>query len=143
MGWIHRQMLTRAPHGGACTTRLIIVTGSQRSTRETTARVVVVVVVVVVVGILIVGYKPDIHEGKGILSHERGKVKTQRCYYARGGECCAWTWSLKATGMKGKGGSVVCVRGRRGIREGSEEWRGAGWSAHHHPPTPGLNQPRG
>jgi hypothetical protein len=28
---------------------------------------------------------------------------------------------------------VVCVRGRRGVREGSEEWRGAGWSAHHHP----------
>jgi hypothetical protein len=34
--------------------------------------------------------------------------------------------SLNATGMKGKGGSVVCVRGRRGVREGSEEWRGAG-----------------
>ena len=26
---------------------------------------------------------------------------------------------------------MVCVRGRRGVREGSEEWRGAGWSAHH------------
>jgi hypothetical protein len=35
---------------------------------------------------------------------------------------------------------VVCVRGRRGVREGSEEWMGAGWSAYHHPPTPGLNQ---
>jgi hypothetical protein len=32
-----------------------------------------VVVVVVFVGIHIVGYKPHIHEGKGILSHERGK----------------------------------------------------------------------
>ena len=28
---------------------------------------------IVVVGILIVGYKPHIHEWKGILSHERGK----------------------------------------------------------------------
>jgi hypothetical protein len=43
-------------------------------------------------------------------------------------EGSVWTWSLNATGMKGKGGSVVCVRGRRGVREGSEEWRGAGWS---------------
>jgi hypothetical protein len=33
-------------------------------------------------------------------------------------------------------GNVVCVR------EGSEERRGAGWQVRH-PPTPGLNQPRG
>ena len=37
---------------------------------------------------------------------------------------------------------MVCVRGRRGVREGSEEWRGAGWPVRHHPPTPGLSNSR-
>ncbi len=45
-----------------------------------------------------------------------------------------WRWSLNATGMLGKSGSVVRVRGRRGVWEGSEEWSvvglGLGPSSH-------------